>query len=259
MTNNILDGKAVLVPRSIGHAKLLSDKIKEYGGNPIEVPLISFRPLPVRQDKIQQLKSFDWIILTSQNSVRFFFDLLKQYKLSRKFKVAVIGEKTAKALTKYGLKADFIPSSFVAEDFVKEFKTIVEKNTAILIPKGNLARSLIKDELVKVGCNVEEWIIYETFFPVESERKILDLFHSHIRLDILLFTSPSMVDHFMRVVLDNQLEKKLLNCTIACIGPITQKRIQAYQLPVHVCPENYTVDYLLEKLIQYIEKLNVAN
>lgn len=71
--------KKVLVPRGEGQAKSFSELVERYGGIPIEIPLIAFRPIEKNQrlqESLLVLDTYDWIIFTSSVTVETFFRLL---------------------------------------------------------------------------------------------------------------------------------------------------------------------------------------
>src|SRR5690606_12729365 len=165
-------------------------------------------------------------------------------------RVAAIGEKTAKALEEKGIHVQFIPTEYVAEGFVKEFLPMVGSGEKVLIPKGNLARDVIASSLREKGVIADEITIYETYFPGESRKELLETLKSQ-RLDILCFTSPSTVDHFMSVVDEYGLRENIRDCVIACIGPIARQRAEKHGLKVNVMPDVYTVPKLIDAVISF--------
>ena len=251
-----LKDKKVLVPRGAGQAKSFSQLVEKYGGISIEIPLIAFRPIEINQrlqTAMDNIDTYDWIIFTSNVTVETFFSFKKIEEFVVFPKIAVIGKKTEEVLNEQGLKAEFVPSAYVAEVFVEEFLPFVAKGSKILLPKGNLAREYISSSLIKNGAHVDEIVIYETYMPNESREKLAKMLSAD-ELDILMFTSPSTVDHFMSVVQEYKLESHLENCVIGCIGPVTEKKLLSYGLPVHAAPEEYTVKEMIKSTIQYLEK-----
>ncbi|WP_419393631.1 uroporphyrinogen-III synthase [Cytobacillus praedii] len=250
-----LQGKNILVPRSKGQAQSFSDLVKQYGGNPVEIPLLAFRPAstPEIYAIINQLHTYDWLIFTSSITVETFLSFLHPSDRKHLPKIAAIGKKTESFLLDKGLQVDFTPEEFVAEGFVEEFKPNVKKGMKVLIPKGNLARNYIADHLTNYGAVVDEAIIYETYFPEESRELIKDKL-THGQLDILTFTSPSTIDHLMAVVKENNLNEKVEACVIGCIGPVTKERIESYGLKVHIAPDVYTVHHMIKSTIDYLKK-----
>ncbi|MFJ5758212.1 uroporphyrinogen-III synthase [Neobacillus sp. NPDC093182] len=251
-----LKDKKVLVPRGAGQAKSFSQLVEKYGGISIEIPLIAFRPIEITeqlQSAMNQIHTYDWIVFTSNVTVETFFSFYKNINQKPFPKIAVIGRKTEEVLQEQGFKAAFVPSAYVTEVFTDEFLPIVPSGSKVLIPKGNLAREYISASLSNHGVLVDEIVIYETYMPDESREKLAKMLADD-ELDILMFTSPSTVNHFMSVVKEYKLENHIKRCVISCIGPVTEKRLLGYGLPVHVSPEEYTVKEMIKCTIQFLEK-----
>lgn len=253
MTSSLpLQNKHVLVPRGKGHAKPFSDLVDKYGGIPVEIPLIAFRPIAATEDLqriLKQLHTYDWIIFTSNVTVETFFSFIRDN--SSLPNIAVIGEKTRRVVERKGAKVHFTPGHYVAEGFVEEFAPLVKPGNRILIPKGNLAREYIASALAEMGTEVDELVIYETYLPDDSRSKLIDML-TNGSLDILTFTSPSTIEHFMEIVQQNKLESKLDDCLVACIGPVSKQKAEERGLTVHIAPEKYTVEDMLKGIIEYL-------
>lgn len=252
-----LQGKKILVPRGKGQSKPFSDLVKKYGGVPVEIPMIAFRPVPVNaelKEVFNVLHTYDWIIFTSNVTVDTFFSLASQQGEPSLPKVAVIGARTKQVLLEKGISVEFTPTEYVAEGFVKEFLPLITPGMKIFIPKGNLARDFIAASLMEAGAQVTESIIYETYAPEESKSKLVDMLKND-DLDILTFTSPSTIDHFMEIVTENQLQEKIKTCLVACIGPVSTKKALSAGLTVDVSPAEYTVK---DMILALIDKLNQA-
>lgn len=249
--------KKVLVPRGAGQAKSFSRLVEGYGGIPIEIPLIAFRPIEGNErlhECLQALDTYDWLIFTSNVTVETFFSFVDGTGEGVKLpKIAVIGKRTQEVLVKKGLHVEFVPSAYVAEVFAEEFLPYVQPGTRVLIPKGNLAREYIASSLAEAGAHVDEVVIYETYMPEDSRAKLSRML-SERELDILTFTSPSTIDNFMMVVKEFGLQDRLEGCLVACIGPVTEKRLREHGLPVHVSPKEYTVKEMLRSTVEYLEK-----
>jgi len=248
-----LQNKTVMIPRGKAHAKSFSELVASNGGIPVEIPLIAFQPVAASEKLLKtlaKLHTYDWIIFTSNVTVETFYSFLKKGQ-ALLTKIAVIGEKTKEVLVDMGETVDFVPEEFVAEGFVDEFLPHVNQGDKILIPKGNLARDYISAALKEKGAIVDEIIIYETFMPDESRGKLVKML-SEKSLDILTFTSPSTIDHFMKIVEENQLRDKLEHCIVACIGPVSKRKAEQRGLKVHAMPEKYTVEEMLKSVANFI-------
>ncbi|HEO8419917.1 uroporphyrinogen-III synthase [Niallia sp. FSL W8-0635] len=250
---NLLLGKKILVPRSKKQASVLSKKISDLGGIPIEVPLIAFREKQLLDEVIESLKqqAFDWLVFTSYNGVAAFFEELKRLDIVLTAKIAVIGEKTKTTVSYYGYQADFIPSEYVAEQFVEEFVSNLEKGQQILLVKGNRSREYLAEELKEAGFQVKEAVLYETYFPNESEELLVEELNKN-DLDVLLFTSSSTAHHFMQIINKYHLVDKLGDCMVFSIGPITTETLENYGLHVTLTAKPYTTESILNHLVQYL-------
>ena len=247
-----LQNKTVLNPRGKKSAQSFSKVVEEYGGLPVEVPLIDFKPIELTSELNgirMKIQTYDWIIFTSNVTVETFFTFITRDQLVSS-QIAAIGEKTAQVLSEKGCKVHFMPTKYVAETFVEEFLPYIKPGTKVLLPKGSLARNYISTRLTKYGAIVDEITIYETVLPTES-KAILEKILFENKLDIICFTSPSTVDHFMEIV-ENGFRDKLHSCLISCIGPVAQKRAEKWGLTVHVVPKRYTVEEMIKSIAEYL-------
>lgn len=252
--SGFLQGKNVLVTRGRQQAAELSQLIKQYGGSPIEIPLLSFLPSNNKnyiQPYLDKLEQYDWIIFTSKNGVDFFFYWLQVFGLEPRMpKIAVIGEKTKQALLNKGLQAEFIPSSYVAEVFVDELIPLLNETSRVLLPKGNLARNIICNRIITSGAHCDEIIIYENKMPEQSEKLLVDTLIKR-KVDVATFTSSSTVENFMKVVKKHGLAGYVNDLTVACIGPIAKNTAEKLGLTVDVCPDEYTAKAMIKSLNQF--------
>ncbi|WP_100331749.1 uroporphyrinogen-III synthase [Bacillus xiapuensis] len=247
-----LKGKHILITRPRGQADSFIDKIEAAGGIAHAVPLIAFRPAYDKRESaiLDQLNTYEWIILTSKNGVRFFFQRLEQLGIRRSrltAKFAAIGTKTADALKQYGFQAQYVPQKFSADHFAKEIEAGCFRARKALIPKGNLARKKIAETLRQQGAAADEWIVYETIFPEEEKRRLIWLLQEK-PIDVITFTSPSAVQHYAAAVEEAGIRPSAL---IACIGPVTKKAAIKHGLSVAICPEEYTIEALAAKINHY--------
>ncbi|WP_316571835.1 uroporphyrinogen-III synthase [Neobacillus sp. YIM B06451] len=253
-----LSNKKVLVPRGADHAKSFSRLIEKHGGIPVEIPLISFRPVGMDetlQHILAKINSYDWIVFTSNVTVDTFLSFCQEGSYAKLPKIAAIGDRTGLFLKERGFNTDFIPSKYVAEVFAEEFLAHINNGCRVLIPKGNLAREHIANMLRKQGHTVDEIVVYETYLPEESKMKLNEMLLKR-ELDILMFTSPSTVNHFIEAVGEKELKELANRCVVACIGPVTEKRLNSLGIEVHASPGQYTVEDMVNSTIDYLESID---
>ena len=246
-----LKGKKVLVTRAEKECVEFSALLAGQGAEPVTIPLIGFKGKELSDEdkrKIQSASEYDWVIFTSKNGVRFFFQQAGEG--ARLPDIASIGDKTTESIKKRGHQPQFVPGEFVAEAFVEEFLPRLQAGSDILLVKGNLARDLIAATLRNHGHRCDEVILYETVLPEGSSDRLKEALESE-KLDIITFASSSAVHHFMKTVHEYNLEKKLNRCLFACIGPVAKKTAEAYGLQVPVCGNPYTMEGLFHSLTEY--------
>ncbi len=78
----------------------------------IHKPFIQLKQLHFNEKLLDH--SYDWLIFSSKNAVKYFYPYLKNVKVK---KVAVIGDKTAQYCNELGISVDFVPRDFSQEGF----------------------------------------------------------------------------------------------------------------------------------------------
>ncbi len=56
----------------------------------------------------------------------------------------------------------------------------------------------------------------------------------------------------MKVMDEADLQKKVKNIPIACIGPVTLQTLEEYGFHVKICPRVYTVNEMVKEIIKYV-------
>jgi uroporphyrinogen III methyltransferase/synthase len=251
-----LFGKRVLVTRALSQSRVLSEKIQELGGEPLEFPVIRI-VRPKRQDLLDeallQLKRYDWVIFTSANGVKFFFERLKELKLDirtmHKARIAAIGPKTAETLEEKGLIVEALPDEYKAEALVEHLRPLVKAGEEVLLPRANIARKVLADELVKMGLRVTEVDAYDTEIGAEDVSEVLRLLEDGA-LHVITFTSSSTVRNFVEAVrtVREDVEALLEKTKVVCIGPITAGTARELGVRVDAVADTYTIDGLVEAI-----------
>jgi uroporphyrinogen-III synthase len=238
--NRSLSGIRVLVGRARHQAGALSSELRKRGAEVIEIPFIeirkarSFQPLDAA---LKNLRSYDWLILTSVNGVEAMWERLEKlglvgnssgarvlksattregHDLGRAVRlsnsvsplaaegpllhIAAIGPATKKAIEQRGAKVDVVPKEYVAESVVRSLKNKV-KGRRVLLVRAKVARDVIPLELRKAGASVDVVEAYETAVP-HSSRTLLRraLGNPQRRPHVVTFTSSSTVRNFVALL-----------------------------------------------------------
>ncbi|WP_309089635.1 uroporphyrinogen-III synthase [Domibacillus sp.] len=248
-----LAGKRIVVTRPRGQAAPFIGKIEEAGGTAYAVPLIAFRVFEDGQEEaiLASLHTYDWILFTSKNGVDFFMQKAGHLLHRIRAKWAAIGTQTAKAAASYGLSVSYMPRRFSAEDVAEDIRKGCFLPEKVLIPKGSMARSLIADTVRKAGRQADEWLVYETYFPADERAHLLKLIRTE-KVDMITFTSPSAVRHFMQIL--KQAQEPLPRTDYGVIGRVTEKEAAACGIPVSVCPTVFTIDALVKEMSRFYKE-----
>ncbi|CEN89748.1 bifunctional uroporphyrinogen-III methyltransferase/uroporphyrinogen-III synthase [[Clostridium] sordellii] len=252
--NKPLFGKNILVTRARTQSSTLVEKIMDLGGNPIEIPTIKIEKVENNKElenEINNIKKYNYLILTSQNGVNIFFDKLNEMNLDLRvlanLKICAIGPATSKELKKRGIIADIVPEKFVGEAMYDTLKDMLNNNDNILIPRGSNARDFLVDKLSEI-CNVKEVYTYNTIIEDKYKDEIIGLLNDET-IDYITFTSSSTVSNFIDIIGRENIDK-LKGTKVISIGPITSNTAKNLGLEVYKEPSNYTINDLINCIIQ---------
>lgn len=250
-----LMGKCVMVTRERSQARELVEQIEALGGEAFAFPLLKMIPphdYKQLDEAIRTLDTYDWLIFTSVNGVRFFFERMDGLGVAVQEyagRVAAVGPKTAAALEERGLLVEVIPSDFVAEGLLTSLRTELLDGQRVLLPRADIARKLLPEELRKMGMAVTEVDVYQTVIDAEMAPQAAERLQRG-EIDAILFTSSSTVSHFVQAMSSWITPTWLDRVHIACIGPITAQTAQKLGLQVDVVAQEYTIDGLLDALLK---------
>lgn len=251
-----LFGKRVLVTRSREQASVLSEKLENLGAEAWEYPTIKIKEpddLTALDKAVANAGMYNWIIFTSVNGVKAFFQRLRAQKLDirslKEAKICAIGPKTAEALEERGLLVDVMPEVFRAEAVLEALQGRIQSGDKILLPRADLARQVLVDSLKKLGAQVDEVVAYQTVLADATDTQLLLEKLRVGEIHVLTFTSSSTVTNFLQLLGEHR--QLLQGITVACIGPITAETAKKNGLSVDICAEQYTIDGLVEAIRTY--------
>lgn len=252
-----LFGKTIVVTRAREQASDLLQKISELGANCIECPTIKVVPpgdWAALDHAIYHFFKYDWLIFTSVNGVKFFFQRLfelgKDVRSLRQVQTASIGPATAAKLLDFGIKTDILPQSYRAESIVEAFGTQDVKDKKILLPRAEEARPVLPVELRKMGADVDEITSYRTIEDRDNADILIDALREK-SVDIVTFTSSSTVRNFRALIPDDEFDTLMNGVTIAGIGPITTETAEKLGFTIDITAEEYTIPGLCQAILNH--------
>ncbi len=250
-------GKRILVTRSREQASELAQRLRNLGAQALEFPTISVEPpsdWAGLDQTISSLAEYDWIIFTSPNGVRFFFERLfhsgKDSRALGGLLIAAMGTGTAGALEKRGLKADLVPQEFRAEALAQALCGEAVAGKRFVLARAEQARDVLPQTLRALGGRVQVVSAYKTALPTEAASGLKKLLRER-RLDAVTFTSSSTVKNLAALV-GEELNFLLAGVTVACIGPITAATAKELGLEPQIVASTYTIAGLVEALVAHL-------
>jgi len=257
-----LFGKRVLVTRGRLPYNSLSEMLSENGAEVVEIPTIKLLPIQLSASQCGMIRRastyYDWIFFSSANGIEFFMNRFFESGLDvrslKGVRIACMGEATASALMRYGLKADLIPSEFKQEGLIRAFKALDWIGKKVLMPTAKGGREVLIRFLRKRGAKVQHLNLYENRVPTEARRQIKTLFAEQRGVDLLTFASSSSVDHFFTLLTPVQRKKWIRSLPLAVIGPVTARAARKWKAKVTIQPSRYTVPDLVEAIVKWARK-----
>ncbi|HEX5228743.1 MAG TPA: uroporphyrinogen-III synthase, partial [Bryobacteraceae bacterium] len=247
-----LFGKKIVITRAADQAAEFSDRLRSLGADAIELPVIALEapadPAPL-DHALANLATYDWLVFTSVNGVRFFLDRLDQSRhdlRSLRARICAIGPATRKAVEALHLKVDLMPEEYVAESLVRTFAGENLAGKKILLPRAAVARDLIPQELAALGAQVDVVEAYRNVVPPDAAARAREVFSAEQKPDWITFTSSSTVKNLLALAGRDALE----GIRIASIGPVTSETLRAHGLDVDAEAMQYTIDGLIEAILR---------
>ena len=253
-----LFGWRVLVPRTKEQAGSLSQRLRDFGGVPEEVPTISVEPPrnPLQMDKaVRGLVEgrYEWIAFTSVNAVKAVREKFEEYGLdARSFsglKIACVGEKTADAVAAWGLRADLVPTGEQsARGLVEEwppYDEVLDPINRVFLPRADIATEVLVTGLGELGWECDDVTAYRTVRAAPPPAPTRDAIKTG-KFDAVVFTSSSTVRNLVGIA-----GKPHPSTVIAVIGPATAKTAEEHGLRVDVMAEKPDIDVLVDALADF--------
>jgi uroporphyrinogen-III synthase len=258
-----LANKTILVTRSLSQSSDFTALLEAQGATVIEMPALEILPPSSWEDldkAIEQLPSYDWLILTSGNAVNYFtlrlLALERDYRDLHHLKVAVVGEKTAQFLKWRGLRPDYVPSNFVADALVEHFPDNPQGQRLLFPRVESGGRELLVKAFTDRGAIVTEVAAYQSGCPQAADSSILTSLEND-KVNIITFASSKTVKHFCKLIKESFGEhwRTILDpVLIASIGPQTSLTCHELLGRVDIEAEEYTLPGLTQAIVEFVSQ-----
>jgi uroporphyrinogen III methyltransferase / synthase len=256
-----LFGKRIVVTRPREQATDLIERLEGLGATVIEAPMIhiaapdDYGPL---DRACAEAGTFDWIVFASANGVDYFVRRLQagpgDLRDLKGVRLCAIGPGTGERLARHGIRVDLMPSECRVEALVAALGAAGSLEGArVLLPRADVARDVLADELRRSGADVTEVTAYRTLLAdIESHdgpdiyRMLLDK-----QVDVVTFTSASTVKAFVQLYGAEPAADLLNSTVVAAVGPVTAEAAEQYNIHSTIVPQEYTIPGLVHAIVDY--------
>jgi uroporphyrinogen III methyltransferase/synthase len=248
-TERPLFGKTVLITRAAAQADELYAKLAELGANVLVQPAIEILPVEDFGEfdrTIARLGQFAWVVFSSANGVRHFFDrLLAGGDLRRlgAVKLAAIGPGTAEALAEFHLRPDLMPGEYRAEALAAALGSQAAGKRVLLV-RASRGREVLAEQLTSAGAIVEQVVAYRSIDVTEVDAEILDAIDAG-RVDWITVTSSAIARSLV-----NLLGERLRKCKLATISPLTTEALREQGYDAVVEAREYTMAGIVAVIVE---------
>jgi uroporphyrinogen III methyltransferase / synthase len=260
-----LFGWRVLVPRTKEQAAVVSQRLREYGAVPEEVPTIAVEPPRTPQQMERAVKGlvtgrYQWVAFTSVNAVRAIRERFEEYGLdARAFagvKVAAVGEQTSAALLDFGIRPDLVPEEEQSAEGLAAawppFDDVLDPINRVLLPRADIATETLLARLIDLGWEAEDVTAYRTVRAAPPPAPVREAIKGG-GFDAVLFTSSSTVRNLVGIA-----GKPHAVTVIGVIGPQTAKTAAEFGLRVDVMAPKPSMAALVDALAEHGAGLRAA-
>jgi uroporphyrinogen III methyltransferase/synthase len=246
-----LFGKRIVITRAQEQAGNLTQQLRSAGADAIELPAIEIRPAEdytALDAAITNLGSYDWLIFTSANGVRFFLERLDRSRHDLRAirgRIAAIGPATRASLEALHLKVDRMGKEFVAESLLEALSSEALSGATILLARAAVARDTLPAGLRGRGAHVDVATAYRTAAPENLGSRARELLAGPHKPDWITFTSSSTVENLVAAV----GVEALANVRVASIGRVTTATARKLGIDVTVEASRFDETGLVEVII----------
>jgi uroporphyrinogen III methyltransferase/synthase len=230
------------------------------------LPTVSFAPpsdwQPV-DSALRAIGEFDWILLTSQNAVRFLAQRLRELKLDPKIvetqkpSIAAIGSATAQAAAESGFRVDYTAQERSGEGLARELQASL-KNSRVLLPRSDRADDRLPNLLRGVGAHVTEVVAYRTAVPESLDAAIVDRVQRG-EVDAIVFASPSAYHNLSDVMGAKRLVELSSRVDFASIGPTTARALREASARVAIEANESSAAGLADAIAKHYQRQILAS
>ena len=251
-----LFGQRIVVTRPRDEGARSASGLEALGAEVLLAPTVEIRPIddmgPL-DAAIDRLSEYDWLVFTSLNGVRSFFDRLfergKDLRTLGGVKLAAIGPTTAEALGRFHLRADLVPPSFRSESLAEALAGVAA-GSRILLARADRGRTILKDELSRLA-EVDQVAVYKNADADQLPDSLVDRIVDG-SVDWITLSSSAIAARLHALLPEPARRRIGREVKLASISPITTQAAADLGWTVAAEASAHTWDGLIEALTRQV-------
>ena len=254
-----LFGKRIVVTRPREQSGELVERLETLGATIIEAPMVrivhpeDFGPL---DGAVARAGTFHWIVFTSTNGVDSFLRRVDagpgDLRDLKGVRLAALGAGTAERLTRRGLRIDLKIPEYRVDQALEAIRGGDRADgLRVLVPRANIGRDPLADELRRSGADVVEVPAYRIVAIDADSPDNPDVYRMLLdkQVDVMTFTSASTVRALVELYGAEPMADLLAQVTVASIGPVTAEAAERYGIHSTVVPADRTIAGLVDAIV----------
>jgi uroporphyrinogen III methyltransferase/synthase len=246
--------KRIVITRAAAQSEALARELTVRGAIPVVLPLVAFaepEDFATLDAALGEMQQFDWMILTSAQAVRALIKRGEELKLNlirtaSKLQIACVGPVTAEAARQVGFRVEYVSEMHTGAGLAAELGQRLQ-GAKVFLPRSDRANPDLPPALERHGAAVTEVVAYRTLRPAAiDERKLRQITEG--AADVVLFFSPSAVQHFAELFGSEQLPALQDKLAIAAVGPVTANALREAGVQRLVISADTTAGAVIEAL-----------
>ena len=256
-----LKGLRFLVTRKEKKISSVTKILKSKGASVLVTPMTEIVPprsWDLFDETVIRAEKIDWAVFTSSNGVSGCLNRIKKLeyspsKIFSKMRIACVGKSTARELVENEIVPDLIPDQFQSEGLIYALKKFELRKKIFWLIQAESPRELLIKELEKQRSEIIFTPVYRNV-PISRDYEFLINELKQCKLDWVLFTSPSAVKIFQKI-LPKGFWISLSNAPrIACLGQITAEAVKSFGWKVEAKPDVQDFENLVQKICEINSK-----
>lgn len=248
--------KRITITRTRDQNSELRDKLEALGAEVVELPLIRIEKDVEKEifvDILTELGMYDWIVFTSANGVRYFFEeFFKGFPDVRALgllRFACVGKATAREVEKHRIRVECIPDTATGDSLGDALVATGSLDSAkIIVVTGNLNRDRLVRKIEAGGGIVDRLPLYRTIKTDLAKDPVAADFRAR-GADAILFASSSAASSFDTQSAALALEPGAQKPLIGSIGLLTSETLTETGRPPDFVAERPSLDALIDSLV----------